>query len=65
MPGGRPPHGIKGIGLVFHVHLADPSTEADKQLAPESVSRELRSTLKLQEKGKLCSQAINVSHCKD
>lgn len=65
MPCGRPPHGKKGIGLVFHAHLADSSTEADKQLAAESVLRERRSTLKFQEKEKLCSQAINVSHCQD
>lgn len=57
--------GKKGIGLVFHAYLADSGTEADKQLAAESVSMEMRSTLKLQEKEKLCSQAINVSHCKD
>lgn len=33
----------------FQVHLADPNTEVDKLLAAESISREQRRTLKLQE----------------
>lgn len=44
--------GKKGIGLglsCFHAPLADPNTEGDKLLAAESLSRERRRTLKLQE----------------
>lgn len=46
------PHGKKGKGFsfsCFHAHLADPNTAGDKLLAAESISREQRRTLKLQE----------------
>lgn len=55
------------VFLRVRAHLADPpNADGDKLLAAESVSREQRRTLKLLEgRGKkLCSQAINVRHCR-
>lgn len=67
----KPLMGKKEQGLgVFSVSVltwqTPPNADGDKLLAAESVSREQRRTLKLLEgRGKkLCSQAINVRHCR-